>query len=80
MQDSFFIFDRPQFASLEVKLIFDHELVETVYSLPENLRISNKTYKPILQNYSKKYHQKFKTRTILKKGFSLPLSLFDPIN
>ena len=78
LQDDFlFLTDRFSMShSLEVRTPFlDHELVETVFSLPENLRISQRTYKPILQSYSHKYLPKV-YHEYPKKGFSLPLSLF----
>ena len=62
--------------SLEVRTPFlDHELVEAVFSLPENIRISKNNYKPILKNFSKKYLPKI-YHNYPKKGFSLPLSIF----
>ena len=78
LQDDFlYLTDRFSMShSLEVRTPFlDHELVEAVFSLPENIRISKNNYKPILKNFSKKYLPKI-YHNYPKKGFSLPLSIF----
>ena len=62
LQDDFlYLTDRFSMShSLEVRTPFlDHELVESVYSLPDEIRISKNNYKPILKNYSKSICQKF---------------------
>lgn len=60
--------------SIELRTPYlDHELVELVYGLKENFRISKKIYKPILYNLGHKYlTSKYLTND--KKGFSIPLS------
>lgn len=78
LQDDFlYLTDRFSMAhSLEVRTPFlDHELVETVYSLPESIRISSKNYKPILKKFAKKMLPKI-YHNYPKKGFSLPLSIY----
>ena len=71
LQDDFlFLTDRSSMShSLEVRTPFlDHELVETVFSLPENLRIYQRTYKPIYKVILINICQKSITN-ILKKDF-----------
>lgn len=78
LQDDFlFLTDRFSMShSLEVRTPFlDHEFIETVYGLPDKIRICNKNYKPILKYFSQKYLPK-KYHNYPKKGFSFPLSLF----
>jgi len=78
LQDDFlYLTDRFSMAhSLEVRTPFlDHNLVETVFSIPEEHRIKTNSYKPILKYYAKKFLPKIYHNSP-KKGFSLPLSIF----
>lgn len=52
----------------------DHNLVQLAYNLPEKIRTSDKTYKPLLKKISKKYLPKIYLDQP-KKGFSVPLSI-----
>tara|TARA_B110000008_G_scaffold209143_1_gene207981 strand:- start:86 stop:556 length:471 start_codon:yes stop_codon:yes gene_type:complete len=78
LQDDFlYLTDRFSMShSLEVRTPFlDHDLVETVYSLPEDIRINKNNYKPVLKKYAKKFLPKI-YHNYPKKGFSLPLSIY----
>jgi asparagine synthase (glutamine-hydrolysing) len=78
LQDDFlYLTDRFSMAhSLEVRTPFlDHNLVETVFNIPEEHRIEADNYKPILKYYAKKFLPKIYHNSP-KKGFSLPLSIF----
>ena len=62
--------------SLEVRTPYlDHELVESIYSLNENFRTSEKIYKPLLREIGKQFLTK-KYYDFPKHGFSFPLSIW----
>jgi len=78
LQDDFlYLTDRFSMAhSLEVRTPFlDHNLVETVFNIPEEYRIESENYKPILKHLGKKFLPKIYHNSS-KKGFSLPLSIY----
>lgn len=75
--DNEFLFFSDRFSmrhSVELRTPFlDHNLFNLIFNYPEDLRISNKEYKPILRKLAMKYLPK-KYLQQKKKGFSFPVS------
>ena len=62
--------------SLEVRTPYlDHQLVENIYGIPEEFRMSETSYKPLLRKIGKKYLPK-EYLNFPKHGFSIPLSIW----
>ena len=62
--------------SLEVRTPYlDHQLVENVYGIPEEFRMSKTSYKPLLRKIGKKYLPK-EYLNFPKHGFNIPLSVW----
>jgi len=62
--------------SLEVRTPYlDHQLVENVYGIPEEFRMSKTSYRPLLRKIGKKYLPK-EYLNFPKHGFNIPLSVW----